>query len=47
MSMVASGFEKLKLSESRLDFHDIYTKLKDEMTCEVDGFILQDEYLYF
>jgi len=47
MSTVTTGFEKLKTEyESCPDFHDIYIKLKDGMTHEINGFILQDGYLF-
>ena len=39
ISTIISGFEKLKTEyESCLDFCDIYTKLKDGTTHEIDVF---------
>ena len=47
MLTVVNGFEKLKTEyESCPDFHEIYVELKDETTRDVDGFVLQDRYLF-
>jgi len=47
MTTVISGFERVRTKyESCPDFHEIYAKLKDEITREVDGFVLHDGYLF-
>ena len=41
------GFEKIKDTyESCPDFENIYTVLRDSLTHEIDGFLLQDGYLF-
>ena len=46
-STTVNSFERLKIEyESCPDFHEIYAKLKDETTREVDGFVLHDGYLF-
>ena len=47
MSIVVTGFKKLKTEyKSGVDSRDIYIKLKDGTTREVDGFVLYDGYLF-
>ena len=47
MSTEMVGFKKIKDTyESCLDFGNIYTVLKDSLTHEVDGFLLQDGNLF-
>ncbi|XP_072962671.1 uncharacterized protein [Typha angustifolia] len=41
------GFDKIKTEyESCPDFHEVYNLLSDRATQEIDGFILQDGYLF-
>ena len=45
MSTEAVGFEKIKDTyEPCPDFENIYTVLRDSLTHEIDGFLLQDGY---
>ena len=47
MSTVVNDFERLKIEyESCPNFYEIYAKLKDETTQEVDGFVPNDGYLF-
>ena len=47
MSIEVVGFEKIKDTyESCPDFENIYIVLRDSLTYEVDGFLLQDGYLF-
>ena len=47
MSIAVNGVERLKTEyESCPNFHEIYAKLKDGTTREVDGFVLHDGYLF-
>jgi len=47
MSTTVNGFKKLKTEyKSCPDFYEIYVKLKDETTREVDGFVVHDGYLF-
>jgi len=47
MALVVNGFEKLRTEyESCPDFCDIYAILKDGATRKVDGYTLQDGYLF-
>ena len=47
MSTEVVGFEKIKETyESCPDFGNIYTVLRDSLTHEIDGFLLQDGYLF-
>jgi len=47
MSTEVVGFEKIKETyESCPDFGNIYTILRDSLTHEIDGFLLQDGYLF-
>jgi len=47
MSAEVVSFEKIKDTyESCPDFRNIYTVLRDSLTLEIDGFLLQDRYLF-
>jgi len=47
MSTEVVGFEKIKDTyESCPDFENVYTVLRDSLTHEIDGFLLQDRYLF-
>jgi len=47
MSTEVVGFEKIKdTHETCPDFENIYTVLRDSLTHEIDGFLLQDRYLF-
>jgi len=47
MSAKVVGFEKIKDTyESCPNFGEIFTVLRDDMTLEVDNFMLQDGYLF-
>ncbi|XP_072993886.1 LOW QUALITY PROTEIN: uncharacterized protein [Typha latifolia] len=47
MNTEVIGFDKIKTEyESCLDFHEVYNLLSNGKTQEIDGFILQDGYLF-
>ena len=46
MSAEVIGFERLRKYDSCPDFEEIYVSLRDDSIREMDGFLLQDGYLF-